>query len=104
MGSRPLSGLRFGASPAFPGAKIAKSVRQQVSRIAAQAEVAGACVEEGLPEVDWDALHSLFQDLLMTITSIFSHESNLRDEQRALTWYFGALDRRDRFITLWEKY
>ncbi len=40
----------------------------------------------------------------MTMTGIFSPESKLRDEQRTLAWYFDALERRDRFITVWEKY
>jgi hypothetical protein len=76
----------------------------QVLRVAAQAESAAARVDEQLPDVDWEALHALFGDLVMTTTGIFSPESHLRDEQRTLAWYFDALERRDHFIAVWEKY
>jgi amidase len=104
VGRRALADLSLAASAVPPHATLAKSVRRQVERVAEEAKAAGARVTERLPDVEWSDLHALFADLVTTITGIFSPESRLRDEQRALAWYLAALDRRDRFISLWEKY
>ncbi|HEX3552492.1 MAG TPA: amidase [Thermoanaerobaculia bacterium] len=99
-----LQDLRLAVAPVLPGDKVAKSVRQQVERVAAQASDAGARVDERLPEIDWDDLYKLFGDLVTTITSLFSPGAHLRDEQRTLSWYFAALERRDRLSAAWQKY
>jgi amidase len=107
LGSRPrrrLQDLRLAVAPTPPGGKVAKSIRQQVERVAAQASDAGARVEERLPDVDWEDLYKLFGDLVTTITSLFSPGAHLRDEQRTLAWYFAALERRDRLSAAWNTY
>jgi amidase len=101
---RPLPGLRFAVAPTLPGAGIEKALRHQVERVAAAASDAGAKVEERLPEVDWPAMNELFAGLLFTITGIFDPGAELSDEQRGLAWYLTALERRDRFIALWEEF
>ncbi|MBW8879581.1 MAG: amidase [Acidobacteria bacterium] len=101
---RRLQDLRLAVAPALPGDKVAKSVRQQVERVAAQASDAGARVDERLPDVDWEDLYKLFGDLVATITGLFSPGAHLRDEQQKLSWYFAALERRDRLIAAWQKY
>src|SRR6266403_1629898 len=50
---RPLEGLRLAVAPTPPGATVAKSIRRQVERVAAQASDAGARVEERYPDLDW---------------------------------------------------
>jgi amidase len=72
--------------------------------VAAQASDAGARVEERLPDIDWQALHQLFGDLVGTITGLFDPQADLRDEQRTLAWYLDALERRDRFIAVWQAF
>ncbi|MFL6262369.1 MAG: amidase [Thermoanaerobaculia bacterium] len=107
LGSRRplrLQDLRLAVSPAPPGGKIAKSVRQQVERVAAKASDAGVKVDERLPEVDWEDLYKLFGDLVATVTGLFSPGSHLRDEQRTLSWYFEALERRDRLTAAWQTF
>jgi amidase len=99
-----LAGLRLSASPDFPGVTIAKSIRDQVARIATQAAGAGASVQHRLPAIDWAAARALMQDLVTTITGLFSPDARLRDEQRTLAWYMGALSRRDAFITQCETF
>ena len=99
---RGLEGLRLAVAPTLPGATVASAVRQQVERVAAAAADAGAQVSERLPEVDWDALHQLFGDLLAAVTGIFDPAADLREEQRSLAWYLEALGRRDRFIAAWQ--
>lgn len=101
---RRLQDLRLAVAPSLPGATVARALRQQVERVAAQASDAGARVDERLPDVDWAALHALFADLVATITGVFDPGSDLRDEQRTLAWYLDAMDRRDRFIATWETY
>jgi amidase len=101
---RRMQDLRLAAAPTLPGATVATSVRREVERVAARASDAGARVEERLPDVDWEALLGLFRDLLATITGIFAPGADLRDEQRALAWYLGALERRDHFTTAWESF
>ncbi len=107
LGSRRrlrLQDLRLAVAPALPGEKVAKSVRQQAERVAAEASNAGAKVVERLPDLDWEDLHKLFGDLVTTITSLFSPGAHLRDEQRKLAWYFEALERRDRLTAAWQRY
>jgi amidase len=99
-----LQDLRLAVAADPPGGKPAKSIRQRVERVAAQASAAGAKVEERLPELDWSALFKLFGDLASTITSLFTPGAHLRDEQRMLAWYFEALDRRDRFMSSWQAF
>jgi amidase len=101
---QPPAGMRLAASPDFPGVTIAKSVRDQVARVAKEAASAGAHVEHRLPSLDWSAAQSLAQDLVTTITGLFAPDARLRDEQRTLAWYFGALAQRDALITRLEQY
>ncbi|MGH9244486.1 MAG: amidase [Acidimicrobiales bacterium] len=99
---RPLAGLRLAVAPTLPGATVAREVRRQVERVAAQASDAGANVVERLPDIDWDAMLRLYGDLLHTTTGVFNPDAGLRDEQRTLAWYLDALDRRDRLIATWD--
>jgi amidase len=101
---RRLQDLRLAVAPAPPGATVARAVRQQVERVARQAADAGARVEERLPDLDWEALHQLFGDLMGAITGLYDPEADLRAEQRTLAWYFDALERRDRFVAVWQRY
>jgi len=101
---RPLQELRLGVAPTLPGATVASAVRQQVERVAAQAADAGARVQERLPDLDWAALHELYGDLMGAVTGLFDPEAELRDEQRTLAWYLDALERRDRFVAVWEDF
>jgi amidase len=101
---RAVQDLRLAVAPTLPGAKVSKSLRQRVERVAAQASDAGARIEQRLPDVDWEALQALFRDLVATITGLFDPGAELRDEQRTLAWYLGALQRRDGFIATWEKF
>ena len=101
---RRLQDLRLAVASTLPGATVARGVRQQVERVAAQASDAGARVEERLPDIDWQALHQLFGDLVGTITGLFDPQADLRDEQRTLAWYLDALERRDRFIAVWQAF
>jgi len=101
---RPLEDLHLAVAPTPPGATVAKSIRRQVERVAAQASDAGARVEERYPDLDWDALDRLFGDLVGTIVSVFDPQAELPEERRTLAWYLDALDRRDRFIAAWEEF
>ncbi len=99
-----LRGLRLAVVPALPGASLSKAIRSRIERLAAEAAEAGAEVVARLPDLDWEALHALFADLVATITGLNAPDARLRDEQRTLSWYFGALDRRDAFISQWEDF
>jgi len=99
-----LRGLRLAVVPALPGASVSKAIRSRIERLAAEAAEAGAEVVARLPDLDWEALHALFADLVATITGLNAPDARLRDEQRTLSWYFGALDRRDAFISQWEDF
>ena len=101
---RGLRDLRLAVAPTLPGARVATAVRQQVERVAAAAADAGAQVSERLPEVDWDALHRLFGDLLAAVTGVFDPAAELREEQRSLAWYLDALGRRDGFAATWQAF
>jgi amidase len=101
---RPLQDLRLAVAPTLPGATVASAVRQQVERVAAQAADAGARVQERLPVLDWEALHELYGALMGAVTGLFDPEAELRDEQRTLAWYLDALERRDRFVAVWEDF
>jgi amidase len=107
LGSRPrrrLQDLRLAVAPTLPGATVARALRQQVERVAAQAADAGASVQERLPELDWEAFHELYGDLMGAVTGLFDPEAELREEQRTLAWYLDALERRDRFVAVWEDF
>ena len=99
-----LRDLRLAVAPTLPGATVAGAVRQQVERVAAEAADAGARVEERLPELDWTAFHQLFGGLLEVITGVVDPQASLGDEQRSLLWYLDALERRDRFVAVWERF
>jgi amidase len=96
--------LRLAVAPTLPGVAVAGDVRRAVERVAAAAADAGARVEERLPAVDWEAQHALFGDLVATVTGVLDPGATLRDEQRTLAWYLGALDRRDRAAAPWERF
>jgi amidase len=38
------------------------------------------------------------------VTGLFDPEAELRPEQRTLAWYLDALERRDRFVAVWEDF
>jgi amidase len=99
-----LQDLRLAVAADLPAGKVAKSLRQRVEQVAAQASDAGARVEERLPDLDWGDLFKRFGDLASAITSLFTAGARLRDEQRTLAWYFEALDRRDRFTSSWQAF
>ncbi|HEY2957090.1 MAG TPA: amidase family protein, partial [Actinomycetota bacterium] len=99
-----LRDLRLAVAPTLPGATVAGAVRQQVERVAAEAADAGARVEERLPGLDWTAFHRLFGGLLEVITGVVDPQASLGDEQRSLLWYLDALERRDRFAAVWERF
>jgi len=101
---RPLEDLHLAVAPTPPGATVAKSIRRQVERVAAQASDAGAHVEERYPDLDWDVVDALFGELVETIVGVFDPQAQLPEERRTLAWYLGALDRRDRFIAAWEEF
>jgi amidase len=101
---RPLAGLRLAAATGLPGAVMARAVREPVERLAALAADAGATVEERLPDIDWDDVHELFNDLLRVITEAFDPNSELPAEQRELAWYLTALTRRDRLAAALDGY
>jgi amidase len=98
---RELAGLRLAVAPTWPGVSVSSRGRQLVERVAAQAADAGAYVEDGLPEVDWDALHQLYGELMTVITG---GPSTIAEDQRSAAWYLDALARRDQFISAWETY
>ena len=97
-----LKGLRLAVAPTLPGATVAREVRAQVERVAGEARSAGARVVERLPEIDWREMNGLFGDLTGMITGLFDPHATLRDEQRTLAWYLGALQRRDALIAAWQ--
>ena len=109
---RPLAELRLAVAPALPGSTVAARLQQEVKRVATWASDIGALVEERLPAADWEALQSLFRDLVETITGVFdpsagsgqASQAGLRDEQRTLAWYLTALDRRDRLAARWDAF
>lgn len=68
---RRLKELRLAVAPTLPGATVARDVRRQVERVAAQASDAGARVDERLPDLDWEALDRLFGELVATVTGVF---------------------------------
>ena len=82
--------------PTVPGAVVARSLSNEVERVAGLAARAGARVEERLPACDWDAANRLFGELVAAITS----ERSDKD----LAWYFAALDQRDRLAAIWDRF
>ncbi|HKE14916.1 MAG TPA: amidase family protein [Kofleriaceae bacterium] len=105
-GPRALGHLRLAVVASMPGPRVATAIRRALERVAAEAERAGARVDDRLPDVDWGELFELAVDLVSTITSLSSPGggAELRDEQRTLAWYFTALERRDRLIAAWQRY
>jgi amidase len=90
--------LRLAVAPTVPGVTVSAAMRAEVERVAAAAADAGARVEERLPDVDWDALHRLFGELLLAITGALDPGA----QPRTLAWYLVALDRRDELAAAWE--
>lgn len=99
-----LRGLRLAVVPTLPGVPVSRTMRQRIERFAARASDAGARVSDRLPDLDWEETTKLFVDLIGTITGLFNPGAELRDEQRTLAWYFGALSCRDRLIADWQSY
>jgi amidase len=100
----PLRQLRLAVTASLPGMPVAAEVRTVLERVANQAADAGVRIEERLPDLDWQALHALFADLVTTITSVFDPTAELPKEQQTLAWYLDALDRRDEFSAVWSAY
>jgi len=75
-----------------------------VSRVAADAKKAGARVVTRLPALDWTDLGAILTDLVETLTGVFAPGADKDDQRRTLAWYIEALGRRDRFVSVWERY
>ena len=101
---RPLETLRLAVVPALPSTVVSHAIRDRIEHIAMAAARAGAHVETRAPGLDWAALHPLFADLVATITGVFDPGSDPSDERHRLRWYFGALERRDGFISAAEQF
>ncbi len=101
---RPLAALRLAVVAALPGTVVSRAIRDRLEHIATAAADAGAQLERRAPSLDWEALHPLFGDLVATITGVFDPGGDPSDERHTLRWYFGALEKRDRFITATEQF
>ena len=101
---RRASELRLAIASTIGGSPVAASIRQRVSRVAADAKKAGAHVVTRLPALDWADLGALLTDLVETLTSTFAPGADKDDPRRTLAWYLEALGRRDRFVSVWERY
>lgn len=101
---RTVGDLRLAVTPQLPGVAVSAAVRAQVERVASEASDAGAAVDERLPDVHWTDLYELFGDLIMTVTGVLTPGSELRNEQRTLAWYLGALARREQLIATWDAF
>lgn len=91
-----IADLRLAFATTAPGAVVAKSLQDEVARVAAGAASAGAQVEERLPACDWNAANALFGELASAITAERS--------DKELAWYFAALDQRDRLMAMWDTF
>jgi amidase len=60
-------------------------------------------VDARLQETKWEGLYQLYGQLMM-VTGLFDPTAELPDEHRSLAWYLEALDRRDRFVAVWETF
>jgi len=101
---RQLRGLRLAVLMGVPGTRVARPIRAVVERIAGDAERLGVELEQRLPEVDWQEQEQLFGALLSSLTGLFDPNAQLDAERRTLAWYFGALERRERWIHAWQAY
>jgi amidase len=101
---RSLGELRLAIAPTMAGAPVAASVRRRVTRLAAEAMEAGARIETRLPALDWAELGALFTDLVETVTGVLAPGKDEDDERFSLAWYLEALGRRDRLVSVWERY
>jgi amidase len=91
-----IADLRIAFATTVPGASVAKSLRDEVERVARLAASAGARVEERLPACDWNAANALFGELVSAMTA--------QRTDKGLAWYFTALDRRDRLMAMWDSF
>jgi amidase len=101
---RDLPDLRLAVATTVPDTTVAAAIQERVRDVAAGALAAGARVEQRLPDVDWAASSRVYGDLAWTIASVLDPQADLPDEQRTLAWYLDALDRRDRFIAVWQAF
>jgi amidase len=98
---RTLPRLRIAIAPTIDGVAVSDRVRELIRGISDGLVGAGAHVVERIPDVEWDAMHELYGELLGTITS---GPDTPAEDQRSAAWYLEALDRRDRFTTIWHTY
>ncbi|HEX4353133.1 MAG TPA: amidase [Polyangiales bacterium] len=82
----------------FPDVEFSSSYRRRMETLAHDVRAQGIEVVDRTPALEWNALHALFRDLVGTLTGLFDPGAKLRDEQRTLAWYLGALEARDRFV------
>lgn len=94
-----LEELRLATALELPGAAVAASLREQVSRVAEACADAGAEVESELPDLDWGE-QQVFMELMEAVTTAFTPGS----EPRTLAWYLEKLHRRDAFAAAWEAF
>jgi amidase len=105
IGRRAPTEIRLAVATTLPTLTIAKRIRDEVSRVASAASNAGVAIEERLPaDLDWPAMHALFGEIVGTITGIFDPSAEISDEHRGLAWYLSALERRERFLAVWESF
>ncbi|WP_125777113.1 amidase [Antribacter gilvus] len=90
--------LRLAWAPELPGAPVTDELRAEVERVAGEAAAAGAVVHQRLPGLDWSG-QRVFGEL-MSLTEVYAPGA----EQTTLDWYFHALERRDRWVSAWERF
>jgi amidase len=90
--------LRLAWAPALPDAPVTDELRAEVERVASEAATAGAVVQQRLPDLGWSD-QWVFGEL-MSLTEVYAPDA----EQKTLDWYFHALERRDRWMSAWERF
>ncbi|MDN5856555.1 MAG: amidase [Actinomycetia bacterium] len=90
--------LRLAWAPAVPDAPVAEELRSEAERVATEAATSGAIVDQRLPDLDWSN-QWVFGEL-MSLTEVYAPDA----EPKTLAWYFHALERRDRWMSAWERF
>ncbi|MEZ4230218.1 MAG: amidase family protein [Polyangiaceae bacterium] len=91
-----LAGLRVAVAPELPFCKVARSLSDEVERLANALEGAGVQLTRTLPGVDWSAAQALFGELATELTG--------PDQTQSLSWYLHALARRDGIMSAWDRF
>ncbi|MER7604414.1 amidase [Nocardioides sp. NPDC127503] len=95
---RSATSLRLAWAERLPDAPVADDLRTEVERVATEAASAGAAVEQCLPDLDWSD-QWVFGEL-MSLTEVYVPGA----DPKTLAWYFHALERRDRWMSAWERF